>query len=1591
MNDARVEELKALLPRTMTHDWVRLGSRLVRILRDRLHADQHDALLDRLLAQARQSAELRELRRLHVPPVSYPPDLPITARKDEIVAAIRTHQVVVIAGETGSGKTTQIPKMCLEAGLGIEAKVGCTQPRRVAALSISQRIAEELNVRWGREVGCKIRFDDHSSSETYLKLMTDGILLAETQGDPLLSDYNALIIDEAHERSLNIDFLLGYLKGLLARRPDLKLVVTSATIDTQAFSRHFGNAPIIEVSGRMFPVDVIYAPFDHEADSEDWESSGNSGQTTSPPEDRWEDARPHPGPLPQGQGRGDLCPNSPPATLAKTDLDRAGSESEALGAAGGRCVPPLPGGEGRGEGGPTPRRAISAETLQLTASIRAALRAGSGELTYVDAAVRAAETILYESSFGDVLIFMPGERDIRETSDQLEGRFGREAEIVPLYGRLSAGDQQRVFASSSRRKIVIATNIAETSLTIPGIRYVVDAGLARISRYAPRTRTKRLPVEPISQSSANQRKGRAGRVQDGVCVRLYSEEDFRARPPFTQPEIQRANLAEVILRMKAFRLGDIETFAFVQPPTPAAIQAGYALLQELGALDEQRELTPLGRDLARLPIDPTLGRMLLQAQSEHATRELLIIAAGLSIQDPRERPLDQRDAADAAHRRFSHPQSDFLTLLNVWNAVHDQWEALRTQGARRKFCKQHFLSYLRMREWQDLHAQLEGALENLGVFQDEEGRGTAQATGKAPRTEEQFYQAIHRSILAGLLGHVSTREERNQYKAGGNRQVMIFPGSALFERGEKPAKGRHAKPEKSAAPTPKTNQPQWLVAGELVETSQLFARTVAGIDPHWIVQLAPHLCQVSHQHPHWSASAGRVLVEEITRFQGLEVFRRKVAYGNLNPDDATAIFIRSALVEEDLEPPTRSRRGDEVEDESWETLAEQSRSRDSTTPSPSPQPSPSGRGSLPSAHRERPATTASGQSADSFANAGAKIPPPFGRHAGTILPLPEGEGRGEGKPGVGEIRPISSPPMSPAISGLAFLDHNRRVREKVESWQTRLRRHDLGDLDGALFKFYAGKLRQVSSRDELLRWLREPGRAASLCATEDDLSGGRDLALDTQSFPDALEFGGQAVPLAYAYAPGEEHDGVTIRLPVTLADAVSPALLEWSVPGLRAAMMEELLRSLPKSVRRELLPIEPKVQEIVREFRPGGGSFHDALGRFLRERYQVTVPPDAWRTEGVPAHLRPRIELIGSGPKPVAAGRDFGALKQQLAQVKVTPPTESPAWKQAARQWQRDGLTTFSCGDLPEKVPAGEQHGLPVSGFPGLNLDASGVGVRLFPSSVAARRASLPAWQRLVELALQKDLAWLERDLRALTRFDALAAAVGGGAELQETALTNLKRHVLPAELPSRLTAANFDEAVASARRLLPGLAAQLIDRVGQILQFRQQAAQRAGVGASPTPAKPTAPLKSLNQLNSLGALLGPAAAVVKPAAATAAGGFAAEVDALVPRRFLEEVPFAQLPHLPRYLKALMLRIERAANNPPKEAERVKLVAPYVAEARRLRTTPPATPEARQIAEEFRWLVEEYKVSVFAQELGTAKPASPKRLDELLERLRAAG
>ncbi|AOS43700.1 ATP-dependent RNA helicase HrpB [Lacunisphaera limnophila] len=737
--------------------------------------------------------------------IEYPPELPISARADEIIAAIRDHQVLILAGETGSGKTTQIPKMCLVAGRGERGRIACTQPRRVAATSVARRVAEELNVSFGREVGCKIRFADQTTGDTVIKFMTDGMLLAELQADPTLRDYDTVIVDEAHERSLNIDFILGHLRRLRYDRPDLKIVITSATIDTEAFSKAFDGAPIIEVSGRVYPVEVIYAPL---------EEMGEAG------------------------GEGAAPGSSPPAT------------------------------------GRTARR---------------------DDITYIDAAVEAVERVLLESSAGDVLVFLPTERDIREARDLLEGRRLGRLEIVPLFGRLTNAEQQRVFAATQARKIVLSTNIAETSLTIPGIRFVIDTGLARFSRYVPQSRTRRLPVEPVSQSSADQRMGRCGRVSDGVCIRLYSEQDYNDRPRFTQPEIQRSNLADVILRMKAFGLGDIEVFPFLNAPPTKGIRAGYALLHELGATDDAGVLTDLGRELAHLPVDPTVGRMILQARGEKALREVLIIAAALSIQDPRERPLDAQQKADAAHRRFTQPDSDFLSLLAIWEAYHDEFEAM-TLGKLRKFCTAHFLSFMRMREWRDVHAQLEDTLrERDGFTRTSVYDGVKNWQDVKLQVGTPAYAAIHRAILAGLLGNVATRTDEGDYQAAHDRRVNVFPGSTLFEKREQkpnPPGGR-VPPGKAAA---KPKVARWLMAAEIMETSRLFARTCARIDPQWLLSLGAHLLRVAHSEPFWNAEAGRVLVKERRRLYNLELETRAVSYGRINPPHATEIFIREGLV-----------------------------------------------------------------------------------------------------------------------------------------------------------------------------------------------------------------------------------------------------------------------------------------------------------------------------------------------------------------------------------------------------------------------------------------------------------------------------------------------------------------------------------------------------------------------------------------------------------------------------------------------------------------------------------------------------------------------
>ncbi len=703
--------------------------------------------LARWLEKVEKSAQRRALRVQNTPKPDYPDDLPVAQRRDEIIKAIQDHQVIIICGETGSGKTTQLPKMCLDAGRGVDGYIGHTQPRRIAARSVAARIAEEMHSPLGQQVGYKVRFTDKTHKDSYIKLMTDGILLAEIQQDRFLNDYDTLIIDEAHERSLNIDFLLGYLKWLLPRRPDLKIIITSATIDPERFSEHFNHAPILQVSGRTYPVDIRYRPL--------------------------------------------------------VDV------------------------EGEDERDPT--EAILEAVDELS-------RAGSG----------------------DILVFLPGEREIRETAEALRKHHPPATEILPLYARLSAEEQHRVFEAHGRRRVVLATNVAETSLTVPGIKYVVDGGQARISRYSWRGGVQRLPIEKVSQASANQRSGRCGRVSAGIAIRLYSEEDYNSRPVFTEPEILRTNLASVILQMESMRLGDIEKFPFVEAPDVRLIRDGYKLLFEVGAVDADYQLTANGRTLAKLPVDPRLGKMLLTAEKEGALKEVLVIAAALALQDPRERPMDKQQAADEKHARFKAEDSDFLGLLKLWEYFHQQRKAL-SKSQFRKACKKEFLSWVRLQEWHEIHHQIRSTLLESGLKENE---------------REAEYSGIHRSLLSGLLGNIGLKDEDREYQGANGRKFLIFPGSNLRKK-----------------------SPQWLMAAELVETSKLYARTVAKIQPEWIEEFGAHLIKSHYTEPHWEQKPANVAAFERTSLYGITITpKRKVSYGKIDPATSREIFIRHALV-----------------------------------------------------------------------------------------------------------------------------------------------------------------------------------------------------------------------------------------------------------------------------------------------------------------------------------------------------------------------------------------------------------------------------------------------------------------------------------------------------------------------------------------------------------------------------------------------------------------------------------------------------------------------------------------------------------------------
>ncbi|EDY84254.1 ATP-dependent helicase HrpA [Verrucomicrobiia bacterium DG1235] len=1424
--------------------------------------------------------------------IHYPPELPISQRRDEIVSAIQAHQTIVLTGETGSGKTTQIPKMLLDAGYARSGKkIACTQPRRVAALSVAKRVSEELGVEFGQEVGAKIRFTDQTSKKTRVKFMTDGMLLTEIHADPLMRDYDAVIIDEAHERSLNIDFLLGHLNQLRARRPDLKIVITSATIDTDKFSTAFDHAPIIEVSGRVYPVDIIYAPLD--------------------------------------------------------------------------------------------------ELLE-----------DSGDYTYLEGIAESTQRIQDEfGPSGDILAFLPTEKDIREAMDLLEDRFGRRLEIIPCFGRLSNADQQRIFQTSPKRKLILATNIAETSLTIPGIRFVIDTGLARISRYNPRGRTKRLPITKISQSSANQRSGRCGRVADGICIRLYSEKDYQSRDIYSTPEIQRANLADVILRMLASRLGHVETFPFIDPPTPAAITAGYQLLQELGALKpprtqnpEPKTLTQTGRQLARLPADPTVGRMLLEANRHNVTHEVLVIASALSIQDPRERPMDREAAARQAHAQFDHPHSDFLTLLNIWEALHDNFEKL-SQSRLRKFCKKNFLNYLRIREWRDIYQQLQRSLPKgrselarehttqspkptgskshlLGEADLTKSRRNPPTTkSNSPLTPHSSplpierasarYESIHACLLTGLLSNIGRREETNLYRSSANRKPLIFPGSALFIRQARNKKtGKRKDPGTESGPK-KKKSPEWILSGEIVETSRLYARTVASIDPTWILDVGSHIVTHSYSDPDFLPDQGRVVARESIRIHGLEIQNKQVSYLKVDPAKATEIFIREALLNEDYEAPAN-----------WTTFLEPNRRLISRIQN--------AQTVISVAH-----WMGVEEAAYQFYKKRLQNQVASNADLNRLLKSLHHPASAESPQSPENIsvhpRPSAVKKQNPNQPHSSTQSNAKNIRIHSHSSAVKKQNPDHSQPDSSSKKFES--IREIRGQQSPL-----------LLMQESDLTSSETASVDLSLFPETIQLENSALPIEYQYKAGHANDGVTLKLPYAKAKSVNDALLDWLIPGHLEPKIHALLKALPKQIRARLIPLAETAKTIAADIRPTGDTLTTSLQHHLQKTYSIETYASDWDDTVIPDHLRARVEIHDKTGKPIAQARDAATLHQKLAEQEralseaATNDTTS-LWQKARQTHERqihsisDLRQVLSATDNRTEAPLPSQsnspltthysllligcpNGIPLYAYPALRSSPISISttqnpepstqhpeihISLFRTPEEATASNHAGISALLEHELRRELAWIRTDLKDVSRVGPVAIPFRPIADLKEDVYEHIRQtlriHDLDTLDPEALHAARE-----RAHERSKGILYKTVDQLKAILEKRQ-------------------------------------ALIVQPPIAKA---YAADIDRLLPPDFLRHTPNHILPRIPVYLDTIAHRAKTAAQNPTRDAQRQTQLDHYRqrltqlhAGAGSIHHSPLTTHQsANSSIAKLRFMIEEFAVSLFAQHLGTAHPISPKKLDQ---------
>ncbi|CAN5261949.1 ATP-dependent RNA helicase HrpA [soil metagenome] len=1276
-----------------------------------------------------------------LPAIGYPEELPVSGRRGDIAEALQKHQVIIVCGETGSGKTTQLPKICLELGRGTTGLIGHTQPRRIAASSTAKRIAHELGTPLGEHVGFKVRFTDTLTKGAWIKLMTDGILLAETQTDPMLRQYDTIIIDEAHERSLNIDFLLGYLKQLLPRRPDLKVIITSATIDADRFARHFGStdkpAPVIEVSGRLYPVEVRYRPVD--------------------PFDK---------------------------TAAK-------------------------------------------------AAVQSMAQKERGQRDLMDAIADAVDELCRIGS-GDVLVFLPGEREIRDAAETLRKHHPPHVEILPLFARLSVQEQERVFKISNARRIVLATNVAETSLTVPGIRFVVDAGLARIKRYSYRNKVEQLQIEPIAQSAANQRAGRCGRVAAGVCIRLYEEQDYQLRPKFTEPEILRSSLAAVILRMNSLHLTDVETFPFIEPPMGRAIADGYQLLQELGVVDDENALTAIGRQLAKLPLDPRVGRMILAALDNVCLTEVLIIAAALSVQDPRDRPMEAQAAADAAHKKFADDKSEFQSYLKIWKWFEEAIEHKKSNKQLQDHCRANFLSQMRLREWRDVHSQL------LTIVREQGWR-----LNESPAT----YENLHTALLTGLLGNIGFKSDEDSHYLGARGiKFHIWPGSSLAKKA-----GR------------------WVMAAELVDTTRLYARCIAQIQPEWLERVGGHLLKKSWGEPRWEKSNAQVSAYERATLYGLVVYsQRRTNFGLVNPTEARQIFIRDALV---------------------------------------------------------------------------------GGEFDTRAP---------------------------------FFAFNHKLIREIENLEHKSRRVDVLVDDELIAAFYDKLVpKDICNGIAFDKWHKDATAKVPklLYLNRDDLMRHEAAGVTTDLFPKLMSVAGVDLALSYHFEPGAPRDGVTLSVPLYILNQVSADRCQWLVPGMLKEKVHLLLKSLPQKLRRHCVPLPDYAagfcERVAERKLFGKGDLLDAVIADLREEISLLTKTTDFKLETLPAHHFMNFKVIDEHGRQLEMGRNLAGLQaefggqarqsfQRLAENTSLLPAENASAERiqsastsstvpgkgakVANAGEFQSVTSWTFGELPEllEIQQGKQT---LIGYPALVDKRTHCSLEVFDDPTEAARVHRIGLRRLMALQLKDQLKYLEKNIPGLQQMGMQFMALGSQEELRDQIIeAGLERAFLQEPLPKN--AVEFEARKEQGKARLGLLVNEIARLLGQILQ-EYHALPKKLQGAK--------------------------------AHAAAVADIQSQMQGLVGKRFVLETDHAQLAHFPRYLKAINVRLEKLRADPVRDcrsmAEWTQAALPWQRAQKEMQGRKNADPKMQ----EFRWLLEELRVSLFAQELRTPMPVSVKRLQKVWE------